>query len=55
MRAVLEGAAPGRVARLDVELDALVLAEAGRSGAGNDGGGGRVRRSLRHCDGCVCV
>jgi hypothetical protein len=58
---VLESAGPGGIARLDVELDALVVTKAGRGG----GSGGRRRRSgLRHGDvgfwllcitnGCCC-
>lgn len=54
--AVLQGALPASIARLDLELDALVVAEAG--GSGNGGGSGRGSRG-RHferafdCDACV--
>ena len=46
--AVLEDALPGLAAGLDGELDALVLAEAGRGRGGSGGGSG-----VRHCDGLV--
>jgi hypothetical protein len=48
--AVLEDALPGLAAGLDGELDALVLAEAGRGR-----GGSGVGRGFRHCGGLLGV
>lgn len=50
MVSVLQGALPAGIARLDVELDALVLTQrgGGSTGSGGSGGSGRRLRGRRH-------